>query len=247
MPRKRPKFQTRLARSERMRSATVKQVRAARPDDAGPTLRRQSGVEHVGPTPTTDAVIAHSTGAPLRYGVREVVWLVGGMVSVAIFLAILMIQSGNSGDDYSNLVGVVPLIGAATLGLAVLIVLKRWHQNRMAFIRLTPEQRRLARETGTLRLQERLNLDNAREYWLRAPGSDWMEIDRQTFEQIEPVLVATQRNDLNFQRQTGNDVSRDWAIPDATVLYHPHSQTVVEIEGADGEPVYRHPHYRPDE
>jgi hypothetical protein len=249
MPRRRPKFQTRLSRSDRMRSATVKQVRAAQPDDAGPMRRSRSGVEYVGPSPATDAVIAHSTGGPLRYGLREVAWLIGIMTLVAVVIAVAMIQADQAGTDNSRLVTVALIIGATTVGLAVLIVLRRWHQGRMAFIRLAPEQRRLSRTTGTIRVQERLNLVNAREYWLRAPGSAWMNIDLQTFEQIEPVLVATQRNDLNFQRQTGNDVSRDWAIPDATILYHghPHSGTVVEIHDADGNLVYRHPRYDPDE
>ena len=248
MPRRRPKFQSRLSRSERMRSATVKHVRAAKPDEDRAPDRPKRGVEYVGPTPETDAVIAFETQGAQRHGLREVAWLVGIMAFVAALVAIAMTQAGQAGDDYSKLIDVVLLIGGTTVGLTVLILLKRWHQSRMAFIGLKPLQRRLARVTGTLRVQERLNLVNARGYWLRAPGSAWMWIDSEAFEQIEPVLVASQQNDLSFQRRTDNDVARDWAVPDATILYHAHPTdgTVVEIHDADGELVYRHPKYRPD-
>lgn len=231
-----------------MQSATIRRARETQPVDDRPPDRPRRAVEYVGPTPATDAVIAAETTGPLRYGLRQVAWLVGAVTLVTIVVAVLMVRVGGTGDSRPTLQTVVLLIGAATVVLAAPILLRRWYQSHMASDRLTPQQRRLSRVTGTIRVQERLSPDNAREYWLRAPGSRWMAIDRQTFEQIEPFLVATQRNDLSFQRQTGNDVSRDWAMLDATILFHahPHAGTVVEIHDADGELVFRHPHYRPE-
>lgn len=249
MPRRRPKFQTRLARSDRMRSAAVKQVRAAQPDGGHASDGSRRTVEYVGPTAATDAVIAYSTRKRKRNGFRAVAWLLAIMMVVAIVISVAIVQSGRAATASSTIVQSLLLIGTTTLGLSGLIVLVRWRRNRTVTQRASRVERRLTRTTGTIRVQERLDRDNAREYWLRAPGGDWMETDRTTFEQIEPLLVATQRNDLSFQRRTENDVSQDWALPDATILYHAHPEagTVVEIHDADGELVYRHPHYSPDE
>ena len=246
---RRKQLTNRLRRSARMRHATVKRALAADPDRIEPSVPRRPGVEQIAPTPATDAVLAAETRGPLRVSIRKVSWLAGIMVVVAGVIVVSMLWFNRASDPTANLVPVLLLVGATTLALTVLLLLKGWHQSRMAFIQLTPSQRRLVRAVGPLAVQERLDLVNASEYWLRPQGSGWMSIDRNTFRDIEPLLLATQRNDLRVSRTTGNDVANDWAIAEARILYFPLPAVgvVVEIHDADGELVYRHPRYRPDD
>lgn len=235
MARRKRSFHTRLSRSGRMRSATV---RRALGDDADRVTQgglRRPGVEHFDSTAALDAVIADRRFGFLRSAAVELGWLVGIMALVAVIAVSVAPET----------VDVLRVVAAATGVLGVLIVFRRWRRGRMAVIRLTPEQRRCTRSTGTLRVQDRLTPANAHEHRLRAPGSDWMVVDAQVLEGLEPIMEASQRNDLTVGRRTENDVAREWVVRDASILLHDGTRTILEIHDANGDLVYRHPRYRP--
>ena len=242
--RKRP-FQTRLSRSGRMRSATVKRALGDDADRVKQGGLRRPGVEHVDSTAALDAVIADRRFGALRSAAVELGWL-GGITALVAVIAVWVAQPPDQAFALTpETVDVLLVVAAAAGVLGLLIVFRRWRQGRMAFVRLTPEQRRCTRSTGTLRVQDRLTPDNAHEHRLRAPGSDWMVVDAQVLEGLEPIMEASQRNDLNVGRRTENDVAREWVVREASILFHHGTRTILEIHDANGELVYRHPRYRP--
>ena len=230
-----------------MQSATIKRARAAQADAGTPGAGRRGGVRYVGPSPATDAVLAGLTATQSRSAMVELASLVGIMAIVALIVVFVTASNDDPLPLSSTTITMLLVLAAVTGVLGGLILLRRRYQGRTLASRLPAGHRRFELVAGTLRVQDRLNRDNAHEYWLRAPGSDWMPIDRSTFERLEPVLVGSQWDDLAVRRQSENDVAHDWTIPDAAVLIHRRTRTVVEIHDAGGELLHRHQRYQPGE
>lgn len=247
MPRRKPRFQSRLSRSARMQSAAVKRALEAQVDTNGPSASGRGGVRYVGPSPETDAVLAGLTAAYSRAATVELAWLLGIMAVVAAAMVLVTAPNGESLPFSPTTVNMLLILAAVTVVLGILIVLRRRSQGQRIASQLPAGQRRFELVEGTLRVQDRLNADNAHEYWLRASGSDWMPIDRSTFGRLQPLLVGSQRDDLAIRLRSENDVAHDWTIPNATVLFHRRTRTVVEIRDAEEELAYRHPRYQPTE
>jgi hypothetical protein len=230
-----------------MRSATVKRALGGDAERVTPGVDRRRGVEHLDPTPATDAVLADQTAGYVRLAVIRIGWLVGSMALIALVMVYLDQRPGEPFRLSRGLVDALLIVAAVTGLLGMTIFFGFWHRGRMLVLRLTPEQRRSARSTGMLHVQDRLTLVNSHEHWLKAPGSDWMLMDVQLLDGLEPHMEASQRNDLRVGRQTGNDVAEEWIVRDATILFHPSTRTVIEILDASGDLVYRHPKYRPQD
>jgi hypothetical protein len=250
-PQKR-KLQSRLSRSGRMRSATVKRASATNADLVRPGVGYRRGVRHVDPTPATDAVLYDETARSLRRAAVEVACLVGIMAVVAAVVAYLARPPAQPLAPASGPFGLSPGIASFLIGIAVvtgllalILVLRRWHQGRTAAARLRKEERRCTLAAGPLAVQERETADGSREPWLRPEGGEWLHVEDEVFDALEPVLAETTRSPGALDRQTGNDVVREWTAPNTSVLYHQGTGTVIEIRDATGDLVYRHPNYRP--
>ena len=250
-PQKR-KLQNRLSRSGRMRSATVRRANATNADLVKPGVGYRRGVHAVDPTPATDAVLFDETAAMLRRAGVEVAWLVGIMAVVAAVVAYLARPPERAPTAAPGPFGLAEgtfgflVVAAALTGLlALLVVLRRWHQGRTAASRLRKDERRCTLAAGPLHLQERASAVGARTHWLRPEGGDWLPAEAPIFEALEPALDEATSNQAASDHQTGGDVVREWTAPNASVLYHQARGTVIEVHDATGDLAYRHPKYRP--
>jgi hypothetical protein len=250
-PQKR-KLQSRQSRSARMRSATAKRAFATNADLVKPGVGYRRGLHPVDPTPATDTVLFDKTAGYLRRAAVEVVCLVGGMALVSAVVVYLgrspqtaLAPSPGMFGLAPGLVNVLFVIAAFTGVLALVIVVRRWQQGRKALTRLTRDERRCTLAAGTIHVQARETEIGSRVHWLRPDGGDWMLVEEAVFDALKPSLVETPTDEAAFDRQTGSDVVQAWTISNASILFHPGAQTVIEIHDSMGDLVYRHARYRP--
>ena len=243
MPRKKPRYQSRLARSARMQGVTAKRASATNADLVKPGVGYRRGVHPVDPTPATDAVLFDETGTFLRRAAVEVACLVGIMAAIAAVVAYLARPPDRVPAPPPGPFGLAEvtvnflvIIAAVTGLLALLIVLKRWHQGRTAASRVRKEERRCTLAAGLLQVQERETGIGSREPWLRPEGGDWMLVDEDVFDAVEPLLQEMSRNPAALDRQTGSNVVGEWTAPNMSVLYHQASATVIEVHDARRRP-----------
>jgi hypothetical protein len=227
-----------------MRSATVKQALRTGPDDLRPKGHQRTGVEYVGPTPATDAVLA---GHPVGFGrqlLTEIGLIVGVMVVMTGFLVVMIRGDGQSLTSDGSVLTLGIMVGV-TLATVVGLLVLRWRQSRMLRTTLTPAERRCVVATGPVRIQARNAGLGTQEHWLLARESDWMQMDAEMLDAVEPIMRARAQMDGPFDQQSGTDVTQEWTVHHATVLYHPGSGTIIEIEDQHGRLTYRHPDYHP--
>ena len=244
MPRRKPKFQSRLARSDRMRSASVKRVLASDPARFDPQSARERGVEYIDPTPAIQAVIADAPARIRRQGRNELGILVAIMGAMTLFM-VLVVQREGQPFLNSAAMPIVWIMGAITAGVAGVLFLGRWRQSTRVTSGTTPEERRCVRGTGPVFFRERMaGLSRAREHSMRAEGSDWMPIDGKLLDALSPIATPRAEYEAAFDDQPGSEGDFDLVLFDATVLYHQASATVLEVHDQKGKRLYRHPGYR---
>jgi hypothetical protein len=237
-------LQTRQSKSTRMKRTTVKETRLAQGLDAVPNTVRRSGITEVEPSPATDAVLS---GLPVgfRAQVQKEIGLVAAIMAVMTIFLVLLVQRDGEPLVTPAAIGLLGVMIALTVGLCTLLYLQRWRKSRMNAARLSVDERRCMSANGSLLIQERNAGIGSREHWLLARGSDWMPIDPEVLRSLDPIMVARPKIDGPFDVQTGTDVTREWTVPRAAVLFHRATGTIIEILDQEVGLVYRHPRYPP--
>jgi hypothetical protein len=228
-----------------MLSASVKRVLGSDPARFDPLSSRERGVEYVDPTPAIQAVISNAPARVRRQGRNELGILAAIMGAMTTFM-VLVVQREGQPFINSAAVPILWIMGTITAGVAAVLFFGRWRQSKGVTPGSTPEERRSVWGTGPVFVRERVaGLSRAREYSMRAEGSDWMPMDGMLLDAISPIATPRAEYEEAFDDQPGSEGDFDWVLFDATVLYHRASATVLEVHDQRGKRLYRHPDYRP--
>jgi hypothetical protein len=202
-------------------------------------------VERIDPTPEMDAVL-EGLPSSIRWVMLFPVLGFSAIMLLGLWFAYREILTPTSGGPnwLVIFVGLAILFGALAIGAG-------WSMFRAvanATRNTRPERRRYLLVRGGILLHERKDGRFWR-HWLVTARGERIEI---TMDMLEELASAATADPGNIGRDHPSTWIRDgqtnaWTLPDALMLYHRESKTVLEVRDAAGKRLHRHFRYRPVE